>query len=100
MVQVLVLLSQPCEELFPDPSETNDRQYVSRYENGSTSEQQQDECSPFCLCSCCSHPVANQTFSFAITTHIEQSKIENTFTDYANPITTTYTDSVWQPPKA
>jgi len=57
---------------------------------------QTDDCSPFCVCSCCSVTVDLSVFIFD--TKPEQ-KIETKIVPYYKESISTYTNLIWQPPK-
>jgi hypothetical protein len=58
-----------------------------------------DDCSPFCICSCCHFSTAYQFKSFSVTNKIEVSAILRANFSYRNPYSQAYKNSIWQPPK-
>lgn len=101
IIQVVALLTQPCEEIFPNVlGNVYNTAQVSRLDDRTPAETQRDECSPFCICSCCSHPMATQTFSFAVTTQAKQKPEPTPLAEYTNPYSANHSESIWQPPKA
>lgn len=100
IVYLVALLTQPCDEIFPVINRDSSQSVVSCIGNGSTTETTGEECSPFCICSCCSHPVANQVFTIKTTRETMREMSVQMSVEYTNPYTANHFDSIWQPPKA
>lgn len=101
IVYLVLLLTQPCQDLAAtvgDCGETDTQ--TAHVESTSDTDPLADECSPFCICSCCSHPVANHKLSLGITSEVKYIAISTTLTEYINPYTKGHQNSIWQPPKA
>lgn len=98
IIHVVALLSVPCDDFFPDVP--NNQSQIAMFDTSNDTETQSDDCSPLCICSCCGQSVASPVLNFGVTTEIENVAIITTLTEYAAPVTTTYNNSVWQPPKA
>ena len=101
IVYIVLLLTQPCQDAGAmvnngvaktTPFSQNDKPYQN--------DPRSDECSPFCICSCCGLSVAEHSTSLRVTTRIERIALPTIFIEYKNSNTTTYQDSIWQPPKA
>lgn len=98
IIHLVVLLSVPCEEFFPDTP--SNQSQIAMFVSGRDEETQTDDCSPLCICSCCGQSVASPVLNFAVTTEIQNAAIITTLPESSTPETATYNDSVWQPPKA
>lgn len=99
IVYIVVLSVQPCQDFlaaFDDGDKVNaEVAHVSELPA-----EEADDCSPFCICSCCSHAVADRCVfrSIAADTVIATTELKpNT---YRNPYTNGFHTSIWQPPKA
>ncbi|TRX35207.1 hypothetical protein FNW52_12065 [Flavobacterium sp. ZT3R18] len=61
--------------------------------------QDNDACSPFCVCNCCSSQVfafnSISTFSFIII----KKQVENRIPEYKSVLTSNFYGSIWQPPQ-
>jgi len=100
VVYAVLLLTQPCPDAFGvEVKPEKNGPSSTRIDNTYHEESRPDECSPFCICSCCCHPVSHHSFSFAVTQKLEIVDIAVIQADYRNPTTTTYKDSIWQPPR-
>jgi hypothetical protein len=58
-----------------------------------------DDCSPFCICSCCHFSTVYQFQIFTVTNKITVLAISQSQNLYQNPYAKEYKTSVWQPPK-
>lgn len=102
IVYIVLLLTQPCQDMGAvignnvAAGDTRFSQNDPRPHNDSS----MDECSPFCICSCCSLSVADHTVSIQITAALIVTFNSTIQVEYKNPNTTTYQASIWQPPKA
>jgi hypothetical protein len=61
--------------------------------------QESDDCSPFCICSCCHFSTAYQFKTFSVTNKIMVSAILRPNFSYQNPYSQAYENTIWQPPK-
>jgi hypothetical protein len=64
-----------------------------------TSDETGDDCSPFCICSCCHFSTGYQFKTFSVTNKFTASAILTPHFSYENPYAQTYKTSIWQPPK-
>lgn len=58
-----------------------------------------DDCSPFCICSCCHFSTAYQFKSFSVTNKMTDSAILTPQDFYQSPYNQVFKASIWQPPK-
>lgn len=96
----LLLLSwQPCQDLVtntgfhPKPIAGQTDLHDMQEQNES------DDCSPFCICSCCQTSVTYAYFSQPLANKITIKITSKLPLDYQNPDEKTYQNSIWQPPK-
>ncbi len=100
IVYLVLLMSQPCKDVVAQASQCCDEPEVSaHFESSNHHESAEDECSPFCICSCCGQMVANHTISFGVTRDVETAKFTASLISYSAPDSASFTTSVWQPPK-
>ncbi|HQU86216.1 MAG TPA: hypothetical protein PKY59_24015 [Pyrinomonadaceae bacterium] len=100
IIYILVLSLTPCDEMLANAEFTNNEISKQKaFSENSDSEKNGDECSPFCICSCCHFSTAYQLKSFTITNKVIVAGIFSTENSYKNPYTKEYKTSVWQPPK-
>lgn len=100
IVYLLVLLAQPCQDVVAQTHDCcNEPEMSAHFENSSHNEPGEDECSPFCICSCCGQAVASHKTSFGVTLDIETARFNTPLMTYSPPDTASFTISVWQPPK-
>ena len=100
IVYVVFLLTQPCQDLAALGVNGCESDTYSAHVERSPEQPCDDECLPFCICSCCSHPVANVVFTLGMTTATKVDAIYADLIEYRDPDTQTYRNSIWQPPKA
>jgi len=95
---IIFLLAQPCQDMTAC---SDDEVTVATHVTTDGSETDAELCSPFCICSCCSHPVSSARFASA-SAPIEASVIfaADLAVEYTNPYTNPFPNSIWQPPKA
>jgi hypothetical protein len=58
-----------------------------------------ENCSPFCICSCCHFLTVYQFKSLSVTEEAIASVIVRPNFTYKNPYTKDFKTSIWQPPK-
>ncbi|MBC7898587.1 MAG: hypothetical protein H7070_00915 [Saprospiraceae bacterium] len=101
IVYVMLLLTQPCQDLAA--AAVDDRGADTRtahMESTSDADPLADECPPFCICSCCSHPVVNRKPSLGIISEVKYIVISKTLAEYTDPYSKVHHNAIWQPPKA
>jgi hypothetical protein len=91
----LLLSCVPCADKDGDDStQTLVQKSISDHHN-----QDNDACSPFCTCGCCS----SQVFAFDITTYnfdlVVIKIVENKIPEYKSILTSNFYGSIWQPPQ-
>lgn len=99
-IYILFLSFQPCEEMTAIAELRVDK--VSEQTHIQISEQTEKEsenCSPFCICSCCHFSTVYQFKTFSVTNKITVAAISRPHFYYQNPYYQTYKTSIWQPPK-
>ena len=101
LVYIVLLLTQPCPDVFGLDVETvRSSTLASHIHKDRPSESPTDECSPFCTCSCCCHPVANDPLSFGFSMTPEELLVERISIEYSKPNPSQFAVAIWQPPKA
>lgn len=98
IVYFLILLTQPCQDVFAVAEKHSDSDTCA-VQNADQGDPVSDECSPLCICGCCSLAVADHTFSPVIARQTVIMESRETLIEYNNPYTPQYLDSIWQPPK-
>ncbi len=97
-VYILLLSLAPCEE-FAVKAELRFDKVSEQIQIQTTDEETSDDCSPFCICSCCHFSTVYQFKTFAVTNKITISAILKLENLYQNPYAQDFKTSVWQPPK-
>ncbi len=101
IVYIFVLLAQPCQDAFGDLDTSGHKWYaVAHVDRPSPSDEHSDECSPFCICSCCGHQTAARFSPTSIALDSDHILISAGMSDYIPPSTSTFQNLIWQPPKA
>jgi hypothetical protein len=100
-VYILFLSLQPCDEMtaIADLRAAQVSLEETQIQAGERAEKETDDCSPFCICSCCHFSTAYQFKTFSVTNKITASAISGPNFPYQNPYYQIYKTSVWQPPK-
>lgn len=99
-VYLIVLSWQPCQEIVNNAQlhiQFSNNQVEDYHAEDNSSE---DNCSPFCICSCCQMSVAYHNFLPQITTEISPQIKEQLISFYENPYLSNNLNSVWRPPKS
>lgn len=100
IVYLVLLMSQPCKDVVAQASQCGDEPEVSaHFESSNHQETAEDECSPYCMCSCCGQAVARNQTSFDTTFDVETTYNAARLTTYSAPNGSLFPTSVWQPPK-
>lgn len=101
IVYLVFLLTQPCQDVFASANEAAPGgTFVAAIGETTETENESDECSPFCICSCCSISVAYHSF---VTVGSDRRPVEMHRTvavEYRGLNTKSFSGSIWQPPKA
>jgi hypothetical protein len=91
----LLLSCLPCAD-----KEMNCSSQTIVEKNSSEHNQDNDACSPFCICNCCS----SQVFAFDTTICnfdfvVIKNRVENKIPEYKSILTSNFYGSIWQPPQ-
>ena len=97
-VYILLLSLAPCEE-FAVKAELRFDEVSEQVQFHSTDDETGDDCSPFCICSCCHFSTVYQFKNFAVTNKITIAAISTSQGSYQNPYAKDFKTSIWQPPK-
>lgn len=100
---ILLLSFQPCDEMTANLESRENEAFLQipiqdalhldqTKENG-------ENCSPFCICSCCHFLTVYQFKSLSNTKEVKASLLTRPNFTYKNPYTKDYKTSIWQPPK-
>lgn len=104
MAYLLILSVQPCRDsLLPRDGQGHVIQKVAHIDQSPSDsrDESNDECSPFCVCSCCGiNPVPTIVFSVPVTIPKGHEIAPQVFPQYTTPYQLTHSYSIWQPPKA
>lgn len=101
IVYIVMLLTQPCQDMLAgfDGGKNSDSAAV-RIDQPADPQHSSDDCSPLCFCSCCSLSVADRANPRISMTTIATISFSAIPTEYDAPVTSTFQNSIWQPPKA
>lgn len=97
---LLVLSWQPCNDLTAkfSPCESKSvAETVHLHETETPDEA--DDCSPFCICSCCQISTVYANLNFSVTSAFVASFENAPESLYQNPYSFQNPDLIWQPPK-
>jgi hypothetical protein len=100
ILYVLVLLTVPCQDAFPRVNPSTTDSAIAKSELPSNQQSSQDECSPFCTCSCCSVSIVHQDISSLFASESAAVISESRILGHRNPYIKNHHSSIWQPPKA
>jgi len=99
-IYILFLSLQPCEEMTALAELRAEKvSHERQIQAGEQAGEKTDDCSPFCICSCCHFSTVYQLKSFSVTNKITVSAISRPNFSYQNPYYQNYKTSIWQPPK-
>jgi hypothetical protein len=98
-IYILFLSFQPCEEMTANAASKTDKAFQRAQMRVAETDEKSDNCSPFCICSCCHFSTAYQFGTFTISSRITTVAILSTKFSYQNPYSKAYKNSIWQPPK-
>jgi len=94
-----MLSVQPCQD-FLAKFEDIDATKSDITQLSQTAAEEPDDCSPFCICSCCSHAVADRCVFKSVGSESGIAITGSEADTYTNPYTNGFRNSIWQPPKA
>ncbi len=101
IVYLVFLLTQPCQDVFASASETVPSDaFIAAIGETTETENESDECSPFCICSCCSISMAYHSFVTAASVHKPAEIHRTVAVEYRGLDAKSFSGSIWQPPKA
>ena len=100
--QILALLSQPCEDTFGPAALTTANGFVAEqtFENSRPESEPEEDCSPFCICTCRQVPAAD--VSSLLPENVELPIIVTTESEfqYDESLIHLFRPSIWQPPRS
>ena len=94
----LILSCLPCADLKVNNSAHITTEFTSNHEKHST-DNHNDLCSPFCICSCCGSVIASYSHPIIIKTPIRSKVIKAQLPTYKSILHSNFYGSIWQPPK-
>lgn len=97
---VLFLSVQPCEDVIAQFDSQGHSITASAHFDAPSDSETGDNCSPFCICSCCSIPVASMRLSVVSPTENSGILDPSLSVDYDSPYKRNSSTDIWQPPKA
>ncbi|MFN0277994.1 MAG: DUF6660 family protein [Pyrinomonadaceae bacterium] len=101
IVYIFFLMARPCQDMLANVDDCqNETTAIAHIDSANETEETADLCSPFCVCSCCSHPVSIARLTLGVTLETTLATVPKLTDDYKNPSTNTFNNSIWQPPKA
>ena len=101
-VYIFCLAIMPCSDIHLVLNEVeHSAAYHSDHESHDHNQNKEQHCSPFCTCTCC-HTLINFEFGnkdiIPVKLFVQISTDDNTFLYYDSP-SSTYRNTIWQPPK-
>ena len=99
IVYIVLLLTQPCQDMLSMLDQSAGTE-ITHIESPTDKNDHTDGCSPFCICGCCSISVADSSTSDTKATTSSHTAVSQHMSEYTSPDTTTFQNSIWQPPKA
>jgi len=99
IVYIFMLAVQPCQDFLVPLSDNREGSDEIVQVNTSPVEVS-DDCSPFCICSCCSHAVADRCVFRSVAGQTAIATSEPETVNYTDPYRDAFSNSIWQPPKA
>ena len=97
---MILLSAQPCADIVSPVDPQGHSISETSHIDQPTQDCGMDDCSPFCICSCCSHPAASKQIGFSISVEAAPLTVQTTVGNYQNPYKKTSLSTIWQPPKA
>jgi len=97
---MILLSAQPCQDIVSQVDAQGHSISETAHIDLPTQDCEGDDCSPFCICSCCSHPTASKQFTFSISAEATPRNAQTAVATYQNPYKAISSSSIWQPPKA
>ena len=99
-VYILLLSLAPCDELTAMAEFENANVSQETFiHNDFQTDENGDDCSPFCICSCCHFSTVYQFKTFSVTEKITILAVSTPENSYQNPYLKDHKNSIWQPPK-
>jgi hypothetical protein len=101
IIYIVFLVTQPCQDMIsPIDNAGSGETVIANIQNDSDDHEVEEECSPFCACSCCIHAVARQRISTESSLRLEFIGHNASSVDYDACYSKAHQNSIWQPPKA
>lgn len=97
---LLVLSWQPCQDLLKPTNFHPQTSYEQTDIHDTEEQNESDDCSPFCVCSCCQTSFASNNFSYPEAEKIKVEVIQSPLIYYENPYYKNFNSDIWQPPKS
>lgn len=90
----------PCDDAFAFSADKGTIASVANSDEPPSSEEDSDDCSPFCICACCVHTVASCDATMTVTAaHLAATIAGTPFQHHPTRINA-HLSAVWQPPKS
>ena len=100
IIYLLLLCWQPCQDVANN-STSHLKHFAEQFDLHETqTENEGDDCSPFCICSCCQTSFAYNDFHLPQTNQISSLISAKLARIYQNPYINIPQNSIWQPPKS
>ncbi|WP_264551131.1 DUF6660 family protein [Flavobacterium sp. N2038] len=96
LVYILALLVVPCSDVYNSCTDTNSKIQEASH---SHSQDNDDHCTPFCQCSCCSVSVVKFQFKLPDFNLPQQTYTVKNSVIRDCQVISRYSGSIWQPPK-
>ena len=100
LLMIVGLSLAPCGDAFAFSTEKGTSARVADPDEPTSSEEDSDDCSPFCICACCVHTVASCDATMTVTAAHLAATIAGTPFQHRPTRINAHLSAVWQPPKS
>ncbi|WP_273246633.1 MULTISPECIES: DUF6660 family protein [unclassified Flavobacterium] len=95
----VLLASIPCADAAVNHTHNTTSKETTSNHDKHTHDQQNDLCSPFCVCNCCGAQIMNYAPEIVFNLSVVTAEIEIQLPNYQSVFTSDFYDTIWQPPQ-
>lgn len=99
VLMIIGLSFEPCQDALAFEENAGNIAAVAAPDGCPASGDATEECSPFCVCTCCAMPVASASFSLFADNSCERGIYSEADYQYRSAFENSYLSRIWQPPK-
>jgi len=96
LVFITAMAIMPCADTFDDANPLQESYTHFEDQSHDHSENEEDGCTPFCICQCCGTSITIP--SFDTTEEMKQSVLASSIFHYSSMYSLDYSKGVWHPP--